>query len=78
MLVGALLVVAIGMALAIRSAAAEPSFVERHRSEAEAFCRVDPESKFRKYPLADETDPAPRLDAFEYCVAAYISHLPED
>jgi hypothetical protein len=55
-----------------------PGFVERHRPAAEAFCRHQPEQTFRKYPLADETDPAPDLDAFEYCVAAYISHLPAD
>jgi hypothetical protein len=55
-----------------------PSFVERHRPDAEAFCRHQPEEKFRKYPLADGTDPAPQLDAFDYCVAAYISHLPAD
>jgi hypothetical protein len=55
-----------------------PSFAERHRPEAKAQCRVDPELKFREYPLADGTDPAPDLDPFEYCVAAYISHLPAD
>lgn len=57
---------------------AGPTFAERHQAEAEAICRLDPETKFRKYPLADGTDPAPDLDAFEYCVAAYISHLPSD
>ena len=57
---------------------AGPSFVDRHRDEADTYCRVDPELKFRTYPLADGTDPAPDLDAFEYCVAAYISHLPPD
>ena len=54
----------------------DQTFVERHRAEAETFCRTDPELKFRKYPLADGTDPAPHLDPFEYCIAAYISHLP--
>lgn len=77
-LIAILAVVAVATGLMIRSATAGPSFVERHRAEAEAYCRVEPEQKFRKYPLADGTDPAPHLDAFEWCVAAYISHLPAD
>ena len=77
-LIAILAVMAVATGLMIRWATAGPSFVERHRAEAEAHCRVDPEQKFRKYPLADGTDPAPHLDAFEYCVAAYISHLPAD
>jgi hypothetical protein len=71
-------VVAVATGLMIQWATAGPSFVERHRAAAEAHCRVGPEQKFRKYPLADGTDPAPHLDAFEWCVMAYISHLPAD
>ncbi len=77
-LMAVLIVVALASGVMIRWASAGPSFVERHRGEAEAYCRVEPEQKFRKYPLADGTDPAPHLEAFGWCVAAYISHLPAD
>lgn len=53
-------------------------FAERHRAEAQAFCHDRPESKFVKYRMSNGSDPAPHLDAFEYCVGAYISHLPRD
>ncbi len=53
-----------------------PTFTEKHRSEAATFCQENPETKFRKYPLASGADPAPQLDPFEWCVGAYIDHLP--
>lgn len=76
-LVAASAVLAVGVGLIpLRWQADRPTYTERHRAEAEAYCPVDPELKFRKHPLADGTDPAPHLGPFEYCVAAYISHLP--
>ena len=73
--VAGLVAAAVGTAFS-RSNAAERAWEAKYRPEAEAYCRENPEMKYRKYLNADGSDPAPDMDAFEYCVAAHMSHMP--
>lgn len=74
--VGTAVVLVLGLGVAVSLDESAQKTWEQYRPEAQAYCQENPEMKYRKYLNADGSDPDPDMDAFEYCVAAHLSHMP--